>query len=165
MKLHSSLYSNSLLSLPFSVPASPHSITYLGNMESWGQGTYITICLKTVHTAKTVSIIMRATVCDATCVPIWDNSGIYMFFSLPWSDLKFHSNNYWEHFLLEHNAEWLQWCTKDGGWVLQKIRPNIVLCPSACFLFSSDCGDKTVSLQPFKHKTRLCERHWNLLFP
>ena len=38
----------------------------------------ITICVITVHTAKTVSIIRRVIVRDATCVPKWDNSGIYV---------------------------------------------------------------------------------------
>jgi hypothetical protein len=46
-----------------------------------------------------------------------------------------------------------------------KIMPNIVLCPSACFLFFSDYGDKIVPLQPFKHKNGMCERHVNILFP
>jgi len=59
----------SLLSLPFSVPASPHSIMFLGNMESWGKGKHITMCVIPVHTAKTESIIMRVVVHDATCVP------------------------------------------------------------------------------------------------
>jgi hypothetical protein len=51
-------------------------------MENWGKGKHITTCVITVHTAKTVSIIMRAIVCDATHVPKLDNSGIYVFFSL-----------------------------------------------------------------------------------
>jgi len=48
---------------------------------------------------------------------------------------------------------------------LYKIMPNIVLCPSACFLFFSGCGDETVPLQPFKHKKGMCERCANILFP
>jgi len=59
----------SLLSLPISVPASPHSIMFLGNMESWGKGKQITICVIPVHTAETVSIIMRVIVHDARRVP------------------------------------------------------------------------------------------------
>jgi len=46
-----------------------------------------------------------------------------------------------------------------------KIIPNIVLCPSAYFLFFSDCGDETVPLQPFKHKKGMCERRGNIRFP
>jgi hypothetical protein len=46
-----------------------------------------------------------------------------------------------------------------------KIMPNIVLCPSACFLFFSDCGDKTVPPQLFKHKNGMYERCGNILFP
>jgi hypothetical protein len=43
--------------------------------------------------------------------------------------------------------------------------PNIVLCPSACFLFFSDYGGKIVPMQPFKHKNEMSERHGNILFP